>query len=211
MALTVVKSVDCRQVGEVNLSWAPDSEKISERLLRDAYVMYESRRRQGTAFVKTKGMIAGSKKKLFRQKGTGNARMGQKRTPLRRGGGSAFGKQSKDWSYRLPKKALLLATRMSLMAKFKSGAVSVIENLGVTAPRTKLVAEMLKSHGCLGKKCLVVVSSYSQTMWLACRNLQGVTLTTADWINSYDIMKNRVVLIDREAFKVCLARVGVAL
>jgi len=209
MDSVVVKNLSGQQVDTVVLGAEVAESVVTNRLLRDAYLMYEACRRQGTVSVKTKGMVAGSKKKLFRQKGTGNARMGQKRTPLRRGGGNAFGKFSKDWGYRLPKKALRVATRMAFVSKLNNGGISVVDQFQVAEPKTKLVANLLKSFSVDGKSCLIVVGSYSRTMWLACRNIPGVTLTTSEWVNSYDILKNRVVLMTRDAFDACLSRISV--
>ena len=179
---------------------------VVPRLLRDSYLMYEACRRQGTAAVKTKGLISGSKKKMFRQKGTGNARMGQKRTPLRRGGGSAFGKVSKDWGYRLPKKALRVATRMAIAGKFNAGDVSVVDQLQVSTPKTKVIADLLRCFSVGEKSCLLVVGGYSRPLWLASRNIPGLTLTTSEWLNSYDVIKHRVVLLTREALSNLLER-----
>lgn len=209
MDSVVVKNSSGQQVAVVDFGAEVAGSVVTNRLLRDAYLMYEACRRQGTVSVKTKGMIAGSKKKLFRQKGTGNARMGQKRTPLRRGGGNAFGKFSKDWGYRLPKKALRVATRMAFVSRLNDGGISVVDQFQVAEPKTKLVANLLKSFSIDGKSCLIVVGSYSRAMWLACRNIPGVTLTTSEWVNSYDILKNRVVLMTRDAFDACLSRISV--
>lgn len=209
MASLEVKNVGGECVGVAEFDSAILELALTPRLLRDAYLMYEARRRQGTVSVKTKGLIAGSKKKLFRQKGTGNARMGQKRTPLRRGGGSAFGKVSKNWGYRLPKKALRVATRMAIVNKLRDGEISIVDQFSVTEPKTKLVAGLLKCFSINGKSCLLVVGGYSRPLWLATRNIPSVTLTTSDWLNSYDVLRNRVVLMTREAFDHCLSRFSV--
>lgn len=209
MVSVVVKNSMGQPVGVAELGLAVIESAVTNRLLRDAYLMYEACRRQGTASVKTKGLIAGSKKKLFRQKGTGNARMGQKRTPLRRGGGNAFGKVTKNWGYRLPKKALRVATRMALVAKLKQGEISVVDQFNIIEPKTKIVTGLLKGFSVGTKSCLLVVGSYSRPMWLACRNVPGLSLTTSEWLNSYDILKNRVVLMTREAFDACLSRISV--
>ena len=179
---------------------------VVPRLLRDAYLMYEACRRQGTAAVKTKGLISGSKKKMFRQKGTGNARMGQKRTPLRRGGGSAFGRVSKDWGYRMPKKSLRVATRMAIASKFDAGDVSVVDQLQISSPKTKVIADLLRCFSVGEKSCLLVVGAYSRPLWLASRNIPRLTLTTSEWLNSYDVLKHRVVLLTSEALSNLLER-----
>src|SRR5712691_5473476 len=206
MASVEVKNAGGERVGVAEFDSALLESPITPRLLRDAYLMYEACRRQGTVSVKTKGLIAGSKKKIFRQKGTGNARMGQKRTPLRRGGGNAFGKVSKDWSYRLPKKALRVATRMALVGKLKDGQVVLVDQLKLAQPKTKVVAQLLKGLAVGEKSCLLVVGDYDRTLWLATRNIPKLTLTTSAWLNSYDEIKHRVLVMTRDAFDGCIAR-----
>lgn len=206
MASVEVKSSVGASAGVVEFDSALLESKVTSRLLRDAYVMYETCQRQGTVKIKTKGEISGSKKKLFRQKGTGNARMGQKRTPVRIGGGNAFGKQPKDWSYRLPKKALRVATRMALVGKLKDGEIVVVDQFKQEKPKTKEVAQLLKSLSVAGKSCLLVVGDYDKTLWLSTRNIPRLTLTTAGWLNSHDLLKHRAVVMTRDAFNTCVAR-----
>lgn len=205
MASVEVKNASGAATGVVEFDSALLESKVTPRLLRDAYVMYETSRRQGTVKIKTKGEIAGSKKKLFRQKGTGNARMGQKRTPVRVGGGNAFGKKPKDWSFRLPKKALRVATRMALVGKLKDGEIIVVDQFQQEKPKTKQVAQLLKSLAVGGKSCLFVVSDYDRTVWLSTRNIPRLSLTTSAWLNSYDLLKHRVVVMTRDAFNHCVA------
>lgn len=206
MASVEVKNAGGAAAGVVEFDSALLESKVTPRLLRDAYVMYETCKRQGTVKIKTKGEIAGSKKKLFRQKGTGNARMGQKRTPVRIGGGNAFGKKPKDWSYRLPKKALRVATRMALVGKLKDGEIIVVDEFKQEKPKTKEVAQLLKTLSVAGKSCLIVVGDYDKTLWLSTRNIPRLSLTTAGWLNSHDLLKHRAVVMTREAFNTCVAR-----
>lgn len=206
MASLEVKNAGGAVAGMVEFDSALLESKVTARLLRDAYIMYETCQRQGTVKIKTKGEISGSKKKLFRQKGTGNARMGQKRTPVRVGGGNAFGKQPKDWSYRLPKKALRVATRMALVGKLKDGEIIVVDEFKQEKPKTKEVAQLLKTLSIAGKSCLFVVGDYDKTLWLSTRNIPRLSLTTATWLNSHDLLKHRAVVMTREAFNTCVAR-----
>src|SRR3954468_7847810 len=120
---------------------------VNKQLLHDVVVMYESNKRVGTFKTKSRGEVEGSTKKIFRQKGTGNARMGTIRTPTRRGGGHAFAKRPIDFSYSLPKKAMRLATRMAVLSKFLDKQVTVLDTLTIDAPKTKVVAGMLKALG----------------------------------------------------------------
>jgi large subunit ribosomal protein L4 len=209
MASLEVKNSSGGSAGTVELDSALLESKVTPRLLRDAYVMYEKNLRQGTAKFKTKSEVAGSKKKLFRQKGTGNARAGQKRTPVRVGGGNAFGKDPKDWSYRMPKKALRVATRMALVSKLNGGDVIVIDQLQQSRPKTKELAQLLRRLSVDGKSCLLVVGDYDRTLWLSSRNIPRLTLTTSAWLNSYELLKHRVVLMTRDALNRSLTRFAV--
>src|SRR5438552_18929744 len=118
--------------------------EVNRQLLHDVVVMYETNRRQGTVQTKNRGDVQGSKKKIYRQKGTGRARMGNKRSPIRRGGGHAFAKRTTDWGYRLPRKQVALATRMALLSKFLDNQVTIIDELSVAEPRTKEIVALLK-------------------------------------------------------------------
>ena len=206
MASIQLKNQDGVRVGDVELASSLLESPVTHRLLRDAYVMYEACRRQGTVSVKTKGQIVGSKKKLFRQKGTGNARAGQKRTPLRRGGGNAFGRVSKNWNYRLPKKALKVAARMALVEKLTAGEVVLVDEFQLASPKTKEVAALMGRLSVSGKSCLMVVGAYDRVLWLSTRNIPRLSLTTSAWVNSYDLLKHRVVLMTRHALEGCLDR-----
>ena len=107
--------------------------------------MYQSNLRLGTAKTKSRGEVAGSTKKMYRQKGTGNARAGSRRSGIRRGGGHIFAKRPRDWTYRLPRKAVQLATRMALAAKLRDDEVTLIDELAFDAPKTKDMAAILKA------------------------------------------------------------------
>src|SRR4051812_10171792 len=119
--------------------------KISKQLMHDVVLMYRANQRAGTHHTLRRGEVAGSTKKLFRQKGTGNARAGTKRTNKRRGGGTAKGPKPRDYEYHLPKKAVKAATRMAILSKFRDGEAVVIEDLAVTAPKTKEIVGVLKA------------------------------------------------------------------
>lgn len=201
-----VKNMEGQVLGVADVPPSFLASRVTARLLRDAYLMYEACGRQGTVRFKTKGEVSGSKKKIFRQKGTGNARAGQKRTPVRVGGGNAFGRQPKDWSYRLPKKALRAATRMALVGKISGGEVLIVDALEVGAPKTSRMASVLAAFGLTGRSCLIVVSEYSRHLWLSTRNIPRVSLTTAAWVNSHDLLSHRVVLMTRDALSICVGK-----
>src|SRR6187402_2955880 len=137
--------------GTVTVDPAVFGGKISRQLMHDVVLMYLANQRAGTHHTLRRGQVAGSTKKLFRQKGTGNARVGTKRTNKRRGGGTAKGPKPRDYEYHLPKKAVKAATRMAILSKFRDGEAVVIDDLAIASPKTKEVVGVLKAIK-VGKK-----------------------------------------------------------
>lgn len=135
------------QVGTYEIDPAELAPRINKQLLHDAVVMYQRNQRQGTVQTRGRGDVAGTTRKMYRQKGTGRARAGTRRTNIRRGGGHAFAKRPRDWSYRLPKKALRLAARMALAARIMDQEVTLIDQLAVDRPRTAEMMKILKALG----------------------------------------------------------------
>ena len=121
------------EVGKYEIDPAELAPRISKQLLHDAVVMYQTNLRQGTAKTKSRSEVAGTTKKMYRQKGTGNARAGSRRSGIRRGGGHIHAMRPRDWSYRLPKKAVQLATRMAVASRIADDEVTLIDNLVVRA------------------------------------------------------------------------------
>ncbi|MEE8169986.1 MAG: 50S ribosomal protein L4, partial [Phycisphaerae bacterium] len=146
-------------------------------LLKQAIVAHEAACRLGTAASKSRAMVQGSSRKLFRQKGTGNARMGNARTPVRRGGGHAFAKQPRDFSVRFPRKMRRLARDSALLAKMKSGNALIIDAIRFDQPKTKAFAGMLAAVGATGS-CLVTLADRNETVWRSGRNLPGIDIRT---------------------------------
>jgi large subunit ribosomal protein L4 len=144
-------------------------------------------------------MVKGSSKKLYRQKGTGRARAGNRRTPVRRGGGHAFAKVPRDWGYRMPKKAVRLATRMALLSKFQDGEAVVVEGLSLSEPKTRIVAGMLRSLGVHQQSCLLAISEYDADLWRSARNIARLRVTPAADLNAYDLLCQKRLLITRDA------------
>jgi large subunit ribosomal protein L4 len=206
MASLDIKNATGQRVGAFEFDSSVLESRITPRLLRDAFLAYEASARRGTVSVKTKAEIKGSKAKLFRQKGTGRARMGQKRTPIRRGGGNAFGRATKDWRIRIPRKALRTATRMALVGKLRDGEVILIDQLKLPHPRTKDVAQILKRLEVGNRSCLLVIAEHDRTLCLATRNIPKVALTTAGCLNSHDVIKHRLVVMTREALDLWIPR-----
>src|SRR6185437_5819233 len=133
------------QVGEESIDPADFGGEVNKQLLHDVVLMHLAARRVGTVNTRGRADVAGSGKKIFRQKGTGNARAGAKRTNKRKGGGVAFARRNRDYSYSLPKKAIRAAIRMALLSKFQDGQALIIDGLALTTPKTKVVAQTLRA------------------------------------------------------------------
>ena len=156
---------DGQTVGTYEFDEMELASHVNRQLLHDVVVMYESNRRVGTAQTKGRSQVAGSTKKIYKQKGTGRARMGPKRSPIRRGGGHAHHKMPIDWSYRLPRKAVALATRMAVLSKFLDKQVVLIDELSFEVPKTREVAGILKAIGLSESTCLLAIPKYDLNVW----------------------------------------------
>jgi large subunit ribosomal protein L4 len=188
-----------QQVGTYEFDAADLAAEVNRQLLHDVVVMYETNRRQGTVQTKNRGDVQGSKKKIYRQKGTGRARMGNKRTPIRRGGGHTWGKRPVDHSYRLPKKAVVLATRMAVLSKFLDNQVTVLDELAIAAPKTKDVVGLLKALGLSESSCLLAIESYDINVWKSARNIPRLSVSPASDLNAYDLLQRKTLLVTKAA------------
>src|SRR5215211_5039647 len=162
------------QSGDKVSTFQLDPEKlggeVKPSLLKQALVMYHANKRQGTVQTQARGEVAGSTRKLFRQKGTGNARTGGIRNPIKRGGGHAKQKRPKEWRQTLPKKAKRAATQSALLSKFQSGDVRIVNQIQLDAPKTKPVAEMFKKLG-IDRSVLVAINGRNEALEKSARNI----------------------------------------
>jgi large subunit ribosomal protein L4 len=182
------------------------SAAISERLLHEAVVMYGANQRLGTSKTKSRAEVSGCSKKMYKQKGTGNARMGNKRTPIRRGGGHCFAKRPKDWSYRLPRKALQRAAAMALATKVRDGELFVLKSLAVTEPKTKPIAQMLSKIGVGESTCVISVAESNPVVWKSCRNIAKCQVAPAAELNAAMLLRNRYLVVTVDAIERFRAR-----
>lgn len=172
--------------------------RVHRKLLKQAVNMYLANARQGTAKTKQRHEVAGSTRKLYAQKHTGNARAGMIRTPSRRGGGRAFGPHPRDFGWQMPKKARKLATRSALLAKFLDGEVKVVESLVFDAVKTKQVTSLLRALKVEGS-CLLVSADYNKNLVLSTRNIADTTVTHASELNALDILRHRWLVVEKDA------------
>lgn len=187
------------QVGSYEIDPAELAPKISKQLLHDVVVMYEANRRQGSARSKGRGEIAGSTKKLYRQKGTGNARAGAKRTHIRRGGGACFAKFPRDFGFRMPRKAVRAATRMALASRIADQEITLLDDLRFDAPKTKEAASVLKAVQLADTRVLVAVVGHDVNVYRSLRNIEGVEVLPVSDLNALAILKPRRVLMTTAA------------
>jgi len=208
------------EVGKVEIDPAEFGGEVNRQLLHEVVLMYRANQRAGTHSTLRRGEVAGSTKKLFRQKGTGNARVGTRRTNKRRGGGTAKGPKPRDYEYHLPKKAVRAATRMAILSKFQDNEVVVLDDLKVTEVKTKPVAALLKTmlqtaikaeqpdaekqKEALkkGKKTwLVGITDHDPTLYRSIRNIEGVKLQPVAEFNAYTVLRQKRLLLTRAALE----------
>ena len=156
---------------------------------------YLADQRQGTHKAKQRNEVAGSTRKLKRQKGTGGARCGSIKSPLFPGGGRIFGPVPRDYSFKLNKKLKRLARRSALTYKAQAGAISVIENLQMEAPKTKQVVALTQALKVENKKVLLVLPEGNANLQLSCRNIPSVKPILAENINTYEVMNANVLVM----------------
>ncbi len=214
--------------GTVEVDPAVFGGKINRQLLHDVVLMYLANQRAGTHSTLRRGEVAGSTKKLFRQKGTGNARAGTKRTNKRRGGGTAKGPKPRDYEYHLTKKAVRAATRQAILSKFQDGEVVIVDELTIAAPKTKDMTAVLNAIK-VGKKMvakkatdgtehqveidvtladvsvLIGTATYDVNIYKSGRNIEGVQVMPAAEFNAYTVLKQKRLVLTKAALEVLLA------
>ncbi len=188
-----------KKVGSYEIDPAELAPSVSKQLLHDAVVMYQANQRQGTQKTKTRGEVAGSTRKLYRQKGTGNARAGARRSGTRRGGGHIFAKRPRDFGWRMPRKALQTATRMALAARIADDEVKLVDSLSIAAPKTAAVAKMLKGMGLGDKTVLVAPEKHDANFWKSARNIEGVSVAPVAELNAWSILRPRSIVMTTAA------------
>jgi large subunit ribosomal protein L4 len=205
-----VYDISGKKVGSYEIDPAELAPSVNKQLLHDAVVMYQANQRQGTFRTKNRGEVAGSTKKLYKQKGTGNARAGARRSGTRRGGGHIFAKRPRDFGWRMPKKALRAATRMALAARLADDEVKLVDGLELGSPKTAVVAKLLKSLGIAEKTVLVAPAKHDDMLWKSARNIEGVSVSPVGDLNAWSLLQPRAVLMTTaaiDAFRASVAKV----
>ncbi len=194
-----------KQVDKLAIDEAQLGGEVRPSLLKQAYVMFHANLRQGSARTKSRGMVEGSTRKLYRQKGTGNARAGARRTVVRKGGGVAFAKTKKREAFRqdMPKKMRRLANRNALLAKLVDSEVKCIDSLEFEAPKTKDFQALLDAVG-VDRTCLVALDTKNRNAALSARNLPCVNTIRIDQLNAFELLNHRYLVVDKAALKAFL-------
>jgi large subunit ribosomal protein L4 len=193
-----VLDLNNQKVGTLDLSDAVFGAEVNDALIYEAVRWQLASQRAGTHKVKSRAEVQGSGKKLWKQKGTGRARMGSIRSPLWRHGGTVNGPVPRDYSYKLPRKMLLGALRSALSAKLRDGELAVIQEFNVADHKTKTVQGVLGRLG-LAKTALIVDSGDNRNLTLGARNLQGVKLVRPREVSVHDLLGHQRVLLTTAA------------
>jgi len=197
MPVVKVKNLKNEEVGEIELSDQVFGTPLNKALIYSAVTCYMANQRAGTSATKTRGDVRGSGKKLWKQKGTGRARIASLRSPLWKGGGNVHGPQPRDWSYNIPKKMRRGAIRSVLSERLREGGVVVVENLELESHKTRDFTATLETLG-LNKRTLIIDSVTNGKLMLSSRNLREVTLVSASGVNIYDLLTHEQIALTRE-------------
>jgi len=202
-----IKNLEGKNQGELEVKFAMIENGRGTQAVHDTVVAYRAAQRSGTACTKNVGEVAGSNKKPWRQKGTGRARAGSNQSPLWPGGGVVFGPRPRDFSKKVSKKTRQLSLRKALSERLKAGDVIVVNDLKLESPKTKNFVGVISKLELKGTT-LVISSGIDKNLTLASRNIEKVTLTTSDSLNTYDVLRPDKLLFTKSAFEKVEARLA---
>jgi large subunit ribosomal protein L4 len=198
MPTVEVKNLKNESVGALELDEKVFGVELNEALIYDAVKNYLQNQRQGTVQTKTRGNTSGSGKKLWRQKGTGRARIASLRSPLWKGGGNVHGPQPRDWSSKLPAKMKRGALKSALSERLREGNLVVVEEFNLENHKTKTFVAIAAAFG-WDKKTLIVETEPAANLVLSSRNVQGVTVAANANVNIYDVLAHEKVVFTKAA------------
>lgn len=195
-----VLNMNGQKVETLELNDSIFNTEVNKSVLHEVVKNYLANQRQGTHSAKTRAEVRGGGKKPFKQKGTGRARQGTIRAPHFVGGGVAFAKKPRDYSYKLPKKVKRLALRSALSAKFQANELIVLDALTIEAPKTKVFVDLLSNINA-GKKSTIYTGEHNVNMYKSARNIQGVKASFVGEINVYDLLNCNTVVMTKDAIQ----------
>ncbi len=198
MASVDVMDLAGKSAGKVEVADEVFGRRQNDALLHEVVVREQASFRQGTHMTKTRGLVSGGGKKPWKQKGTGRARAGSNRSPLWKGGGTTFGPQPRDYSYRMPRKKVRAALRVALSDALRDGRLICVDDLSVDSPKTKAFATAIAGLGDL-KGALFVVDQLTDNLALASRNINTLAVAEANDITPYDVVACRRLVVSKAA------------
>lgn len=207
-----VKSYKAGSVGEVEIDERPffdrsGKDRVLYRTLKDAVVMFQANQRQGNASTKGRSQVRGTNKKPYKQKHTGRARAGDRKSPIWRGGGTVFGPKPRDFSYHMPSKARRVATRTALYGKMRDGEVVIADLGGWTEPSAKAARKVLVDLGS-PRRALVVLPEADVNVWKSFRNFPGVNVKAAIDVCAFDVVNGGLLIVGNAAMEALATRLG---
>lgn len=188
-----------KEDGTISLSGALFESKFDENSIYYSIVDHLHQKRQNNSKTKTKGEVAGSGRKPWRQKGTGRARVGTRRTPIWVGGGVVFGPDRKEYNFKVNRKTKRKALNAAVSKRVSDGRFVVINKEKFDAPSTKLVANILKKIGVYGNKILILSDIDDKNFHKSCRNIEGVNIIPAEYVNAYQVLNNDWIVVTKES------------
>ena len=195
-----------KQTGTVQLDESKLGGEVRPALLKQAYVRAHANRRPDNSTTKSRGMVEGSTRKLYKQKGTGNARRGDKKANVLRGGGHAKAKVRHSWRQDMPAKMRKLANRNALLAKAVDGEIRLVDSFGIDKPSTKAFAGLIDALK-IDRTCLVAFSDTRGPEAKSAANLEHIDLTQIDRLNAFDLLNHRYLVAEQKAFEDYIERV----
>jgi large subunit ribosomal protein L4 len=199
MAVVDVQNIDGEKISQVDLAETIFNVDVKKSVLHEVVIMQLASRRKGSASVKHRSDIRGSQRKLFRQKGTGRARMGNIKSPLLRGGGSVFGPDPRDYSYKVPKKVRKLALKMALTSKLKDDELLVVDKFEFEQIKTKKFLEAAENLKITN--ALIVIDDKNENLELSARNISNIKVLHIKGLNVVDILKYKNLVLVESSIK----------
>jgi large subunit ribosomal protein L4 len=195
-----VLNIEGKEVGKFSVDEALLGSVVRPALLKQAVVRHHANQRQGTVKTKTRAEVEGSTKKLYAQKHTGNARRGNIRTNVMKGGGNAFGKLPRDFRQDMPLKQRRLARNNAILSKILSNSLKLLDGLTLAAPKTKEVVKVLSALGA-DRSVLIATNGLDKTLYRSARNIEKTIIKPAAEVNAYDVLSKRTMVITKAAFE----------
>jgi len=195
-----IYNTDGKQIDTFKVDDSVFGERVNVDLVKQAVVAYHANKRQGSAKTKGRGEVSGTTKKMFRQKGTGNARHGARTVNLMRGGGNTFAKQPRDFSKKLPQKMRRAALKNAILAKILGKDICVVDGLSMDEPRTSKLVALMKNLE-INRSCLLALGGRDANVYLSSRNIQYLTVRITEELNAYDVATRQKMVVTSDAMK----------